>query len=171
MSPTENVTGKRVVAALVDIVTLSVVFVVFVLLFGDTESSTTTSSGTTTDHGFRFNLNGWPFVVYLIVALAYFIVTEAVWPATPGKLALGLRVTSVGGAPMTIGKAVVRNLLRIVDGLPVLYLVGIITIAASKLDQRVGDMVAGTVVVSARTSGAPSEPRSADPTPTLAADS
>jgi uncharacterized RDD family membrane protein YckC len=43
--------------------------------------------------------------------------------------------------------ALIRNVLRLVDGLPFLYLVGIITIAASKKKQRLGDMAAGTLVV------------------------
>jgi uncharacterized RDD family membrane protein YckC len=60
-----------------------------------------------------------------------------------------------------VRQAVVRNLLRVVDGLPFLYLVGIITIAASKRDQRVGDMAAGTIVVRAHAVGGPSE--QADP--------
>ena len=60
---------------------------------------------------------------------------------------MGLKVASLDGAAYGPGKAFVRNLLRIVDGLPFLYLVGIFTIAVSKNHQRVGDMAAGTTVV------------------------
>jgi uncharacterized RDD family membrane protein YckC len=153
MSPAENVTGKRIVAALIDIVILGVVFVIFAALFGDTETS---KNGSDDGAGFQLNLTGLPFVLYLGVVLVYYIGTEAMRSATPGKLALGLRIASADDTPLSIGRVVVRNVLRIVDGLPFLYLVGIITIAASKRDQRIGDMAAQTIVVPARgaTSGA-----------------
>ena len=46
-------------------------------------------------------------------------------------------------------KSFIRNLLRIIDGLPVFYLLGLIVMVSSKRKQRIGDMAAGTVVVKA----------------------
>ena len=81
-----------------------------------------------------------------LLALAYFIVLEATQGATLGKMALGLRVTRTDGAPISWTESIIRNLLRIIDGLFV-YLIGAILIWTSPLKQRLGDRVAKTVVV------------------------
>jgi uncharacterized RDD family membrane protein YckC len=81
-----------------------------------------------------------------LLALAYFIVLEATQGATVGKMALGLRVTRTDGAPISWSESIIRNLLRIIDGLFV-YLIGAILIWTSPLKQRLGDRVAKTVVV------------------------
>ncbi len=152
-----NVTGKRIVAALIDIVVLAVVFGIMVWLFGDTETTRTTRigddfRGETTNK--QFNLTGLPFVVYLVIVFAYYIGFELASRATPGKHVMGLRVTSMNAEPLSAGRIVLRNVLRVVDGLPFLYLVGLITIAVSKNHQRVGDMAAATVVSSVATQSA-----------------
>jgi uncharacterized RDD family membrane protein YckC len=72
---------------------------------------------------------------------------EATLGATLGKLIVKLRVVEeVGGSPIGWRAAVVRNVLRIVDGI-LLYLVGFILVCTSKKRQRLGDKVAGTVVI------------------------
>lgn len=84
-----------------------------------------------------------------ILAIAYFIVMEATQGATIGKMALGLRVVKMDGSPISWTESVVRNLLRIIDGLFV-YLVGAIFVWTSPLKQRLGDRVAHTVVIRKR---------------------
>jgi len=66
---------------------------------------------------------------------------------TPGKRALGLRVVSDTGHAVSIGAAAVRNLLRIADFLPPPYLSGALLVALHPRAKRIGDLVAGTVVV------------------------
>jgi uncharacterized RDD family membrane protein YckC len=66
---------------------------------------------------------------------------------TPGKAACGLRVVSLGGAAPTLRALLVRNLLRLVDALPVGYLAGGVSMLASDMTQRLGDRAAGTLVV------------------------
>ena len=66
---------------------------------------------------------------------------------TPGKRALGLRVVSDTGHAVTLGSAAVRNLLRIADFLPPPYLTGAVLVALHPRAKRIGDLVAGTVVV------------------------
>jgi uncharacterized RDD family membrane protein YckC len=66
---------------------------------------------------------------------------------TPGKRLTGLRVVRRGGGPVGFRTSAVRNLLRVVDLLPGAYLVGIISILATKQNQRVGDLAAGTLVL------------------------
>jgi uncharacterized RDD family membrane protein YckC len=73
---------------------------------------------------------------------------EAYWDgATPGKKALGLRVISEDGAPVGWSAAFARNLLRFADFLPALYFGGLVTMLCNPRFQRLGDLVAGTLVV------------------------
>jgi uncharacterized RDD family membrane protein YckC len=65
---------------------------------------------------------------------------------TPGKRLIGLRVVGVDGAPVGLLESLVRNLLRAVE-LPLLYAPAVIAVAATERHQRIGDLVAGTLVV------------------------
>ncbi len=87
------------------------------------------------------------FVGSFLTIIAYPILSEAFLGRTLGKAALGLRVVSVDGTPVTFVGAVVRNLVRVVDALPGVYTVGLIAILASRRNQRLGDLAAGTLVV------------------------
>ena len=85
---------------------------------------------------------------YFIVSIGYGIVTEWYWHGqTLGKRLLRLRVTDVNGLQLQFSQVVIRNLLRFVDSLPVLYLVGGLACFISRRAQRLGDFVANTVVV------------------------
>ncbi len=78
----------------------------------------------------------------------YFALFEAIWNGqTPGKRFTHLRVIQDSGRPITVYEAVARNLLRVVDSLPGLYGVAIISALISSRNKRLGDFVAGTVVV------------------------
>ncbi len=66
---------------------------------------------------------------------------------TPGKRWMGIRVIRDTGHPVTMGEAATRNLIRIVDFLPPPYLLGILFVAFHPRGKRLGDLVAGTVVV------------------------
>ena len=72
---------------------------------------------------------------------------------TPGKNALGIRVVGRNGEPIDFVTSAVRNMLRIIDFLPLFYLVGSIAIVATQHDQRLGDLAAGTLVVRERFRG------------------
>jgi uncharacterized RDD family membrane protein YckC len=71
---------------------------------------------------------------------------------TPGKRWTGLRVVQLSGGPVGWGSSSVRNLVRLLDFLPGLYLVGSLSVVLSNRGQRVGDLVAGTLVVRERRS-------------------
>jgi hypothetical protein len=76
---------------------------------------------------------------------------------TPGKRWLRLRVIREDGRPISFWEAAARNFVRIFDMFPSsLYSVGLVSIFISSRDQRVGDLVAGTVVVREREAQAPS---------------
>jgi uncharacterized RDD family membrane protein YckC len=95
-------------------------------------------------------------VVFLILA-GYFAFFEWAWSGqTPGKRWLKLRVLREDGRPITFWEAAVRNLLRTMDMMPApFYSIGLISVFSTTRDQRIGDMVAGTVVVREREAEAP----------------
>lgn len=66
---------------------------------------------------------------------------------TPGKKWLGIRVVNDDGTPITFGPSLLRNLLRVVDFLPMLYLTGIIASLCNRQFKRLGDLAAGSMVV------------------------
>lgn len=67
--------------------------------------------------------------------------------ATPGKKAMGLVVIHDNGTPVSLSASLIRNLLRVADFLPLLYGIGLLSMLANRNFQRLGDMVAGTLVV------------------------
>src|SRR2546430_10812837 len=98
---------------------------------------------------------GWLVAVWLVfifvVVVGYFPVSEAVWSGrTLGKLVMHLRVVDVQGGPVNVSQAIVRNLVRLVDFLPLYYAVGAVTMFVNQRGQRLGDLAAGTVVVRER---------------------
>ena len=89
------------------------------------------------------------YVLVLLSFWGYFILFEALWGGrTPGKRAVGIRVVHTGGEPLSFHGSVLRNLIRLVDLQPaVTGMVGAVSILVNKRAQRLGDLVAGTVVV------------------------
>ncbi|HYW51410.1 MAG TPA: RDD family protein, partial [Gemmatimonadaceae bacterium] len=81
----------------------------------------------------------------------YYVTFEAIWDGqTPGKRLLGLRVVRNGGGGVDLGPSAARNVIRFVDFLPFGYFVGMIAVIANQRNQRLGDLVAGTIVVRER---------------------
>ncbi len=77
----------------------------------------------------------------------YFAIFEILWNGqTPGKRQAKIRVISASGRPITVFEGIGRNFMRAIDSLGV-YLVGAVVCAIDKQNRRLGDMVAGTVVV------------------------
>ena len=97
------------------------------------------------------------FIVYFLVDWGYAITLETAWSGqTVGKRALHLRVIQESGVRIGFYHAALRNLARPVDRLPILYLVGGLTALISGSHQRLGDMLAGTIVVRERRLKVPS---------------
>src|SRR6185369_5786519 len=103
----------------------------------------------------------WIYAVMIILLFltlsGYFAFFEWIWSGqTPGKRWLKLRVLREDGRPITFWESSVRNLLRTFDMMPApFYSIGLIAVFSTSRDQRVGDMVAGTVVVRERDAEAP----------------
>jgi uncharacterized RDD family membrane protein YckC len=134
-----RVTGRRVLATIVDTIVLTIVGGVLAWVFigvlagGDEESP----------------LAGVAGLLILVFFFAYYIVMEARWGQTVGKMLLGIMVVreSTGSeAPPGLGAAALRTVLRIVDGIA-WYLVAFVVVLASSRNRRLGDMAAGTLVV------------------------
>ena len=83
----------------------------------------------------------------VLAMFAYFIVLEGLYGQTLGKKAMGIVVVNDDGSDSTVVGSLVRNVLRIVDALPFLYLLGIVAILLTDGNQRVGDLAASTYVV------------------------
>jgi len=78
----------------------------------------------------------------------YFAIFETFWKGqTPGKRFTGIRVIKESGRPINAFEAVGRNMMRAVDGLPLIYGVGLVCMMCNRQSRRLGDFVAGTVVV------------------------
>ncbi len=129
--------GRRAVAVIIDSILLFIAGYAVAALTGNTT-------------GGGFSLEGAPFFLWVAIALAYYIVMEKISGATLGKMAMKLKVVKQGGEPLDWQASVVRNVLRLVDGL-FFYLVAAVTVWLSKSKQRLGDMAAHTHVVRAPT--------------------
>jgi uncharacterized RDD family membrane protein YckC len=78
----------------------------------------------------------------------YFALFEIVWSGrTPGKRVAGIRVIKESGRPINAFEAIGRNVLRAIDFLPAMYLVGVVCMMLNRNSRRLGDYVAGTIVV------------------------
>jgi uncharacterized RDD family membrane protein YckC len=145
--------GSRFVALLLDMLIIVAAYVALGIVFALAASIM----------GGRSNseaLGLWFMAVVVVVAFllqwGYFALFEAYWQGqTPGKRAMRLRVIKDSGRQITLFEALARNLLRFVDYLPGFYLVGVITMLCNKRNKRLGDMVAGTLVVHERTDEQP----------------
>lgn len=83
----------------------------------------------------------------VVAGLAYFVYTEGTYGQTLGKRALGLLVVTEDGDPIDTRDALVRSVFRVVDALPAFFLLGAAVILVTERGQRVGDLIADTVVV------------------------
>ncbi len=88
---------------------------------------------------------------YFLLFWGYFSLFEAFRNGqTPGKRAMKIRVIKGSGRQITFFEALARNLLRVIDSLPGMYLVGVVSILLTEENKRLGDMVADTIVIHER---------------------
>jgi uncharacterized RDD family membrane protein YckC len=136
----DHIVVRRAIAGLIDIAILAVLYGLFVALFSDSEVTSSSAYD---------GLSLLVSLLYAGIALAYYFGLEALYARTPGKAIMGLKVVTLDDGPYTFGRVLVRNLLRIVDGLPGFYLVGLIFILLTNEHQRLGDVAANTTVARA----------------------
>ena len=98
--------------------------------------------------------------------LVYPALTETVWNGrTPGKMAMGLRVVTVEGAPVRFRHAAIRSALGLVDFLLGAGTLAILSTLATRQSQRLGDLAAGTIVIRERQVRGDSQPVVFSPPP------
>ncbi|MFL6057913.1 MAG: RDD family protein [Rubrobacteraceae bacterium] len=133
-----HVTGRRVLAIIVDSLVLVVLFWVMSLFFGTSSAEGGMASA---------SLGTLGTLLYLILAFAYFTLLEGNRGQTLGKMLLGIKVVREdNGEVPGIGTAAIRTVLRLIDGI-FAYLVGFIAIQISSKNQRLGEMASNTLVV------------------------
>ncbi|XOZ33630.1 RDD family protein [Halomonadaceae bacterium KBTZ08] len=124
--------GVRAVAYLIDLLIRSIIYVAlgFILTFAGLFG------------------NGLLLLAYFVLEWLYPVVFE-LWRngTTPGKRQMKLRVLHDDGTAVTLGGSMLRNLLRTVDILPIGYVVGLVSMMVNGQFKRLGDLVAGTLVI------------------------
>src|SRR5262249_1027168 len=130
--------GSRFLAALVDTIIIVTLQIIVLLV-----------------SGFALNrldlidaLGAWLAAIFGLIAFlmfwGYYIFFEMLWNGqSPGKRWAGLRVIRVDGTPVTLAESIIRNLVRIIDFLPIGYGLGIVTMFVNDQARRLGDMAAG----------------------------
>lgn len=140
--------GSRAAAAMLDYGLIIVTLILLSILF-NIAGELIRPKGET----FSKMVGSWATALLILAAFAinwgYFVFFEAIWDGqTPGKRRLGIRVVQDGGYSVSFGASSVRNIARLLDMQPgALYAVGILSAAISKSGKRLGDMLAGTIVV------------------------
>lgn len=144
--------GSRCVAVLIDYLIQGVTVVLGLLLISLFVSQNPLSSaGPNISAGAAYK---WGVAIGIAIPFllhwGYFTMFEAFWNGqTPGKRLMKLRVIQLSGRALGLFESMGRNLIRYVDMLPVFYFLGAICVFVTRRQQRLGDMVAGTVVVHA----------------------
>jgi uncharacterized RDD family membrane protein YckC len=126
--------GSRFMALLLDSIIGTVIAVIAILAAGAIGGATATAIVAA--------------AAFLVLYIGYHVVFEVAGGGrTPGKRASGLRVVMDSGASIGLRASLIRNLTRLIEGLPFSYLPAMISVIATRNNQRIGDLFAGTLVV------------------------
>jgi uncharacterized RDD family membrane protein YckC len=144
--------GSRFLAILIDSLLQAAaylaVFLILVLVISAAPKSS--STGELSHAGEKWLIAGL-ILVHFLMYWGYFTLFEAFWNGqTPGKKLFKIRVIQDSGRQITFFESMTRNLIRIIDLIPSIYLVGVITMACNRQHKRLGDLAAGTLVVHER---------------------
>lgn len=134
--------GSRFLAALVD----TTIIVILQLIVLGTSAYALKAAKLMSD------MDAWSAAIFGLISFVlfwgYYIFFEMVWNGqSPGKRWAGLRVIRADGTPVTLAESVIRNLVRIIDFMPIGYGVGIVAMFINSQARRLGDMAAGSLVI------------------------
>lgn len=138
--------GSRLMAAIVDMIFLGLLggLVLCLGLFGMTAVFATFSDADTAS-AIALAIVG---LLFFAVVWGYYVLFETIWHGqSPGKRWTGLRVIQDGGYPIGFTQAAIRNVVRLADFLPFAYIIGTLVMLFDSRSRRLGDLVAGTVVI------------------------
>ena len=123
---------KRFVASFIDCVILTAVWLLIVL-----------------QHQSPFQFSATNEGILVFITFIYYFALEGFFSSTVGKTILHLRVVDKEGDQCSYKSSLLRNVVRFIDWLPFLYVLGVACILASERRLRLGDWVAGTIVTTA----------------------
>lgn len=138
--------GSRFIAILIDTIIQIVLILPVIVLMGLMKIFFPVKDSL---HPFASWITGFLFILLFILGFSgYHIFFELIWNGkTPGKRITCIKVIRDGGFPVEVTSSFIRNLIRIVDFIPFYYFTGIISIVLCKNKKRLGDIVAGTMVI------------------------
>lgn len=90
---------------------------------------------------------GFLLITLFVLEWLYPVIFEVISGATPGKKIYKIKVVQDNGLSLSFSSSLIRNLFRAIDFLPFAYVAGATTLLLNKKFQRIGDIVAGTLVV------------------------
>lgn len=140
----KDVILHRIVAIIIDYIVMG--FLSFFILGASIGPGLATKSPAAVIGGLFMSI-----ILVMVIWILYGIILETWKGQTIGKMVMGIIVVKENGEPCDFFAALLRNVFRIIDSLPTLYLIGFIVIALTEKKQRLGDRLAGTVVVKVRT--------------------
>lgn len=150
----KDVILHRILAVIIDYIIMGFISVfIFVALIGTAIATLGTAIATLSVPVILSALVGiwagfiFSIILVMITWILYGIILETWKGQTIGKMVMGIIVVKENGEPCDFMAALLRNVFRIIDILPQLYLIGFIFIALSEKKQRLGDRLAGTIVV------------------------
>ena len=154
--------GSRFVALLIDYLIQVAAAFILILIFVLFVSATAGSQPVRSSMAGSPNSGEWAIAIAIAIPFlfqwGYFTLFEAFWRGqTPGKRIMRIRVIQQTGRPVGVFESLGRNLTRIIDMLPTFYIIGVIVMFLTRRQQRLGDLVAGTLVVHERDIEAPLE--------------
>lgn len=134
--------GSRFLAALVDTTLIAIIQLIVVGASAYALNATKLMS----------DLGAWASAIFSLLAFllfwGYYIFFEMLWNGqSPGKRWAGLRVIRTDGTPVTLAESIIRNLVRLIDFLPLGYGVGVVAMFVNNQSRRLGDLAAGSLVV------------------------
>jgi len=132
----KNITAniyKRILAVIIDHLIINIVLLVaYLKFFADSIDQVTIDYNT--------------YLIFSGLTFFYFFIFESIFHKTIGKRIFNLKIVSAGGRPLDWTQTLIRNLLRPID-LTGFYLLGFIFIVLTSKSQRLGDLLAKTIVV------------------------
>ena len=137
--------GSRAFALIIDYLTLGLSLVLFIVIWAFIYNQLFYIGEEIFGSGFGLWMTAITFLIIFFIYIGYFVFFETLWQGqTPGKRIAKIRVVRDDGSPVSLQQATLRALLRPVDQI---LFIGAYLITFSKSEKRIGDLVAGTIVV------------------------
>ena len=139
--------GNRAYALLIDYVALGLILTVFLIAWSyfSIQLYSVVENWLGSDNQVGLWLIAIPILTSFFIFVGYFVFFEALWQGqTPGKRYVKIRVIRDDGRPISLQQSTLRALLRPIDDI---FFLGVFLITLSKREKRLGDFVAGTLVI------------------------